>query len=91
MRLTIENQEVVLYIDESVAYGVMVVDLDSVYSLGDMPLARHIIMICLLSGRDIDFLYRLGKIIQSKFPASILSIDWLMTYYFVEFEDYISN
>lgn len=92
MRLTIENQEVVLYVDKSsVAYRAMIVDLDRIHLLGNVYLARHVIMMCLLPQKDATCLYRLGQIIQSRFPASIQNINWFMTYYFVEFDDYISK
>lgn len=86
MKLTIENQEVVFYANSLVAYRAMIVDLDRIHLFGDVVLARHVVMMSLLPERDIKCLYELGRIIQSKYPASIQNINWFMTYFFVEFD-----
>lgn len=93
MAITIkeEAQYISFYKKNNRLYQILIADLDRPYLSGKYTVSYHVRIVSFCVWRDMDCLYRLGKIIQTKFPQTIQTINWPMTYFNAEYDDYISK
>lgn len=91
IRLVEENQHIAFYKANERLYQIIVTDLDRSFLSGRDIVCHHVRMVSYCVWRDMQCLYRLGHIIQEKYPATIKTINWRITYFNAEYADYISK
>lgn len=86
------NQKIVIYRGEYILYSALIADLDRIFLfMKRHSLSYHVIQASKNPRKELLSLYQLGKIIQIQYPESINSIHWALTYFYVEYEDYIDK
>lgn len=86
-----EAQYITFCKGNSKLYQILIADLDRPYLSGEYIVSHHVRMVSFCVWRDMNCLYQLGKIIQTKFPQAIKTINWPITYFNAEYDDYISK
>ncbi|MDQ0110506.1 hypothetical protein J2T02_005658 [Chitinophaga terrae (ex Kim and Jung 2007)] len=86
-----EDQYISLYKKNKKLHQIIVTDLDRPFLSGRDVVSHHIRMVSFHVWREMQCLYQLGRIIQTKYPSTIKAINWPMTYFNAEYDDYISK
>lgn len=86
-----EANYITFYNENYRLYQILIADLDRLHISGKYTVSYHVRMLSFCTWRDMDSLYRLGRIIQMKYPSTIKTINWLITFFNAEYEDYISK